>query len=181
MKTFDEVMQLTHTISSATALEHDEARALYECLCEVPERHLVVEIGCQLGRSSSVIAQVAADRNLRTVYIDPYIENPEYLSQWVAMMEKAASEFAFLRMKSADAAKHVSTVDLLFVDGDHSYDAVLADLTAYCPKIRYDGFLVCHDYNRASLPDVKRAVDEYIGRDWSRITVSETLGVWRKK
>ena len=49
---------------------------------------------------------------------------------------------------SADASQLFSdqSVDFVFIDARHSYDAVLEDLKAWWPKIRPGGILAGHDY-----------------------------------
>ena len=53
-----------------------------------------------------------------------------------------------LRNFSADAARRFSaaSVDFVFIDARHSYDAVLEDLHAWWPKLRPGGILAGHDY-----------------------------------
>lgn len=43
--------------------------------------------------------------------------------------------------------RHLGTekLDLLFIDGDHSYEGVTADFRAYTPLVREGGIVVCHD------------------------------------
>ena len=183
MKTFEEVMELTRTVSSNTALEDPEAKALYECCMGVLCGGLVVEIGCQLGRSSSLIAQVAKEECFHHSHIDPYIENPEYLGPWIAMMHKIGHPFTLHCMKS-DRAVHLiqRQIDLLFVDGDHEYKAVMEDLSRYGYKIAKGGILAMHDYGRDSLPGVYRAATEFLNDDeWDQVQVAGTLGVWRRR
>lgn len=38
--------------------------------------------------------------------------------------------------------------DFVFIDADHSYTAVLADIQAWLPKVRRGGYLTGHDVNR---------------------------------
>jgi hypothetical protein len=46
----------------------------------------------------------------------------------------------------------------MFLDGDHEYEAVVADIKAWLPKARR---LLCgHDYGHPDYPGVARAVDE---------------------
>lgn len=54
-------------------------------------------------------------------------------------------------------------LDLCFVDADHTYDAVKADLAAWLPKVKKGGWISGHDYNHPEFPEwgVKRAVDEF--------------------
>lgn len=51
-------------------------------------------------------------------------------------------------------------LDLIHIDGDHSYEGVKADLNAFYPKISYGGIVSGHDY-KAKQYGVKRAVDEF--------------------
>lgn len=45
-------------------------------------------------------------------------------------------------------------VDFLFIDGDHSYEGVMADFEHYAPLVRSGGLVVLHDI--AGLPEVKQ-------------------------
>lgn len=65
-----------------------------------------------------------------------------------------------LRMTSVEAAKHFKDgeVSFCFIDGDHSYDGVMADLRAWYPKVHYNSCMAGHDLGR---PDVRRAVTEF--------------------
>lgn len=48
-------------------------------------------------------------------------------------------------------------LDMVYVDGDHSYDAVKADVIATLPYLHDYGYMAGHDYY---LPDVTRALRE---------------------
>jgi predicted O-methyltransferase YrrM len=51
--------------------------------------------------------------------------------------------------------------DFVYIDGDHSEAAVIADLMAWGPKVRKGGVLSGHDWN---LPEVRSAVmGAYVG------------------
>src|SRR5438876_9812604 len=97
---FEDVMQLTRTVSGEPACTDFDARALYDCLIQVPAGGLVVETGCQIGRSSSLIAQMARGIGFHSVHIDPYCTEPpgvaspsvEYMCSWVTMMRNIGGE-----------------------------------------------------------------------------------------
>lgn len=189
VKTFEEVMQLTRTVSSDTALSDEEAKGLYDACLMVPLGGMVVEVGCQLGRSSSLIAQLAHDKPFRSVHIDPYTDQPEYLRQWHEMMwEIGGRDHAYLHlcMRTQQASRYIhdlcrSGIDLAYIDGDHEYPGVLADLETLCPGILPRGHLAMHDYGHDSLPGVYKAAREYLKDDeWDQVGVYGTLGVWRK-
>jgi precorrin-6B methylase 2 len=50
------------------------------------------------------------------------------------------------------------SLDLIFIDGNHQYDAVLQDLHAWYPKLRSGGLLAGDDY---AWPDVQEAVSAF--------------------
>jgi len=72
-------------------------------------------------------------------------------------------------------------IGLLFLDAGHGYDDVLADLTAWVPKLMHGGVLMVHDYllpkdhPEDGFPGVAKAVDEVCG-GWERIMVDVPAG-----
>lgn len=67
-----------------------------------------------------------------------------------------------IRDRTVEAAKAVpdGSLDFVFIDADHSYDAVLADYAAWAPKVRKDGLISGHDTH---WPTVARALDKIGG------------------
>jgi predicted O-methyltransferase YrrM len=63
-------------------------------------------------------------------------------------------------MDSVAAANHIpdESLDFVFIDGDHSYNAVIRDVGIYWNKVKPGGIFAGHDWQ---LPDVNRAVIEY--------------------
>lgn len=66
------------------------------------------------------------------------------------------------RMSTQAAAQRVEddSLDFVFIDADHTYEGVSADIAAWRPKIRRNGMLMGHDYNEKMFPGVVQAVDE---------------------
>lgn len=71
-------------------------------------------------------------------------------------------------------------VHLLFIDGDHRYKTVRADIANWSPRVAPGGVMLFHDYaptaknlkRRPHLAGVKRAADEwFIGNGWRRFRV----------
>jgi Methyltransferase domain len=193
---FEEVMFLTRKVSGACALQDPEAQALYDCCIQVPEGGIVVETGCQIGRSSSLIAQVGRAIGYHSIHIDPYHTVPpgvaspsvEYMQSWVAMMRNIGGEhdheFTFLCMRTEQAKwllSKVGAIDMAFIDGDHERPGVDIDLKLVAEWIKRGGFLTAHDYGRDSLPTVKAAIDGWMDHRWEQLAGAETLGVWRRK
>ena len=70
-----------------------------------------------------------------------------------------------IRVNSLRAAKErpPSKADFIFIDADHSYEAVKADILAWRKHLAPNGILAGHDYGFPDYPGVKQAVDELVG------------------
>lgn len=55
------------------------------------------------------------------------------------------------------------SLDFVFIDADHSYEGVKADIEAWYPKVKTGGYLCGHDYNNPDFPSwgVEKAVSEF--------------------
>lgn len=52
-------------------------------------------------------------------------------------------------------------LDLLFIDGDHTFDGVWKDLNIWGPKVKKGGLVLLHDADTPSFPGVRNAIDIY--------------------
>jgi hypothetical protein len=77
--------------------------------------------------------------------------------------EIQAGSVRVLRMTSAEALQFAEEYDLVFIDGDHTYHVVLADLRGWWPRVRPGGTLCGDDYLHGSWfgDDVIRAVNAF--------------------
>jgi methyltransferase family protein len=92
-------------------------------------------------------------------------------------------EVVVKRMRSVDAAASFPdhSFDWVYIDGDHTYEAVRSDLEAYYRTVKPGGFLAGDDYGTAGWWDdgVTRAVDEFAARGTS-LTVIGSQFLLRK-
>lgn len=150
----------------------------------------VAEIGVWRGRTSKEILEQCHDILSQYWAIDPwvqYLQSPkrwasnEQWDEWYQNVCKLMCWFPKLhvvRMTSLNAAKLFPEeyFDLVFIDGDHFYEAVLNDIEAWLPLVRKGGLLTGHDYGKKS--GVKKAVDERFGEE---IEIMAPEGIWIKK
>jgi predicted O-methyltransferase YrrM len=59
------------------------------------------------------------------------------------------------------AARWTQPIDSLYIDADHTYDGVRADLEAWAPFVVRGGLLLGDDYGHHLFPGVKQAWDEF--------------------
>lgn len=124
---------------------------------------LVAEIGVAQGATCSYLLSLCPQLE-RYVAVDIYVGHLRALD---AKWEK----LVLIEMDSLVAAKQIEdrSLDLIFIDAEHGYEMVTADILAWLPKVRPDGILCGHDYWQGHvhpLPHVdgvRQAVDERFG------------------
>ncbi|HVS14840.1 MAG TPA: class I SAM-dependent methyltransferase [Thermoanaerobaculia bacterium] len=166
-------------------------------------RPRIVEIGAWKGRSTRVLARhtpgvVYVVDHWRGSRSDATEIQEEVASKGADGLfaefqgnlapEIAAGRVIPIRAESGDAVHSLrgllegGAVDMVFIDGDHSYESVSRDIRAYRPLLRRGGLLAGHDCSLA-WPGVIRAVEELVpgsatmdgGSIWySRIPVAES-------
>ena len=72
-------------------------------------------------------------------------------------------------------------IDLVHIDGDHSYEGCKADINRWTPWVRKGGIVAFHDYNSGD--GVKDAVDDMFTIDWQMLTLQSRDGftLWVRK
>ena len=139
----------------------------------------VVEVGVWRGDMSAALLRGNIELQLLMVdpWEDPLTQPPirkigrqptqdELYRRAVNVTAWAAERREVLQMRSVDAAALMAVqsrrFDLVFIDGDHSYEAVRADIAAWAPLLEPGGWLGGHDYYDAGTPGVRMAVDEAV-------------------
>lgn len=180
--TFEEVMELTRTVSSNTAFEDEECLAYFDVLMGLPENALIVEVGLEYGRSSSIALQVGKERSLHYHGIDPF-DDREMFQEWARMATTSGHHSWFVSHAKSSDVRFTYAIDAILIDGDHSYEGVKADCEHFLPHVVSGGYAMFHDYARESLPGVFLAVNEYMlahDQEWNHEQHVGTLGIWRR-
>jgi predicted O-methyltransferase YrrM len=152
-----------HALELATRIEGfttpAELSALYHLALAAPAPGRVVEIGSYLGRSTVVLARAAADRRApEVVAVDPHTAALGYEGETPRdtrpmfeenMRSAAVSDVVrLLHATSVDAARGWSgdAVQMLFVDGWHTREAVLEDVRSWAPFMGEQRVVAFDDY-----------------------------------
>ncbi len=127
----------------------------------IPQNGRMAEIGVWKGLSLCSAAELIKNRNIQVESIDTFEGSPweGETGAWVGDA-KLQKEFEdnILRfglnnnvkthaMPSLDAAKQFPDgyFDYIFIDGDHRYESVQADIRAWLPKLKSTGIISGHD------------------------------------
>lgn len=146
--------------------------------------HVFAEIGVwkfKLGKK--ILINPSVNRTLKEYWaIDPYQEMPQYKdrtpdqvmskmgqikqTQWNTTYQIACKyllwfhQVKLLRLTSKQAAKLFKPAyfDMVFIDADHTEEAVTEDFNLWKPRVRPGGILCGHDYH--SYIEVQQAIDK---------------------
>jgi predicted O-methyltransferase YrrM len=145
------------------------------------DNELFIEVGSFKGRSSAYLAVEIANsgKKIRLDCVDTWQGSSEHQAgaecEVIEVVEGTLYE-TFLkniepvkhiinpvRMTSLEAAKlyEDDSVDFIMIDGEHTYEAVKADIQAWLPKMKNGGVMTGDD---AFSPLVVRAATEELGK-----------------
>lgn len=162
-----------------------------QAVAEAKPGDTLVEVGVAYGKSLAYLARqaITSRKRIRILGVDLWSADeyqfggPEmapriakagsfYEACVLELMEHAPEEYAnvtLLRMGSEQAAEKLAGMkpSFVFIDADHSYSSVLADLCAWGPIVKPGGLFGGHDCT-GSFPGVEQAVTEYFKGDFER-------------
>jgi predicted O-methyltransferase YrrM len=158
----------------------DEMTYLAQVASEVPAGGVILEIGGEFGGSASVFSKFAPECRIYSIDIRFDTEIGEIHKANLAeagvgsnVTRITANSQIRTTLVQFKKANNVKAVDLLFIDGDHSYEGALNDLNVWSPLVKVGGLIVLHDTASATnkLPhplhfEVSRALEDwYRGND----------------
>lgn len=150
-------------------LDHAEGEFLYELARTYCKKSFAVEIGSYCGKSACYIAAGCKQNNRVLIsidhhkgseeqqfgqeYFDPKLYDEESKSiNTFPHFQATVKKFRFtetiipLVMTSQSASKILSNnIDLIFIDGSHTFESAQSDYYHWKPKLRPGGILAIHD------------------------------------
>lgn len=144
-----------------------EERCLQWAAARVPAGGTIVEIGSYLGKSAVNLAHGVKKKGKgATVYcVDTWrnetIEHAlhvDVFDRFMANVLPHADVIVPVRGRSEQMGREWKSgpIDVLFIDGDHSYEGVMHDIESWIPHLRRGGLALFHD---TGLEDVDRAIE----------------------
>lgn len=114
-----------------------------------------VEVGGYRGESATIALGFS-----NIVHLD-IVEANEHLAAQLRKRFVKIEHVRIVEALSVDAAALYMdlSVDVVYIDADHKYESVKADITNWLPKIRKGGLICGHDYH-SGFAGVVKAVDE---------------------
>lgn len=158
---------------------------------------ICVEIGSARGKSACHIGMALKENGHGRLYaIDPHeptdwndtnsVDTFEICLRNISTLE-LSEQVIVIRSHSEDAARDWDRpIDLIFIDGDHSYEGVKRDWELFVPHVKPFGIVVFHDtmwdlppYQMRARADmgVPRFVDELRRRGYQVLTIDRDYGV----
>jgi predicted O-methyltransferase YrrM len=148
---------------------------IYKRIVEsVPEGGHIVEVGAWKGASTSYLAVEAQHKKLRIDVVDTWSGSQEHkdisdikenslFGTFIDNLRPVINLINPIRTDSVSASKMYAdeSLDAVFIDADHRYESVKADILAWMPKVKKGGILAGHDYILAH-SGVILAVDELV-------------------
>ena len=125
------------------------------------KRQVFLEIGSYDGVPLSILAEKNPLKKFYAIdafisawgtdegHLDYFLVNTKYLENVYLLRGKTRDILPILKER---------IFDIIFVDGDHSYEGVLFDLESSYQLLKEDGYLCMHDYN---LEPTKKAIDKF--------------------
>jgi predicted O-methyltransferase YrrM len=193
-------------------LGDDEAKTLHDLAQSLPNRHVnVVEIGSWVGKSAIIISTALRSKEATQFFcVDPFDASSDERAQ--PRLEMRASGFSQPLWETFNAnirrfgnAKIIipkrglsqeivndwhDEVDMLFIDGNHEFEAVKRDFSDWSPFIKEGGIILFHDtYFESPNPNIDfyykgpgQTVKMFLKNspDWEEICFVQSLYCARK-
>lgn len=129
-----------------------------------------VELGTWLGASAIPVALAIRRWGGVLTCVDTWADDIYHAaptSPWLLvtcarnLVAAGVSNVRLMPTTTREAARTwTEPIDYLYIDADHSYEAVREDLAAWVPHVRAGGLIAGDDYGNAAFPGVRQAWDE---------------------
>lgn len=150
----------------------EDIMGLWSYCKRIPKKGTYLEVGSFVGGSLMLAHEATKDLEVDLVCIDPHIHNDiNHIQLGITSAQVFEENTLHIpkdwRRERSDVAVTKfadNSIDLLFIDGSHTYEECKSDLELYWPKVKRNGHMIVHDFCD-NFPGVARAVEEFIKRN----------------
>lgn len=131
---------------------------------DLPDNSTIVEVGSFYGGSVVALAAATLDKNLRITSVESFTGNLNNTVDGLPLpsveeyVKNVKTKWPYLNVNTVAlpgqiAAKNYAdeSLDMVFIDGDHSTEAVKRDIALWWPKVKKCGILAGDDYTWGSV------------------------------
>jgi predicted O-methyltransferase YrrM len=144
-------------------------------------KHGILEIGRFNGGSTFLLTCANASVPIWSIDIDP--QNDALFKELSRSHGVGQNVHLIIGDSQRTQYPEIGRYDLLFIDGDHSYDGCSADIRSWFGALHPGGYIVFHDsYTARGNDGVQDAILDFIeARDDVEVVISPLIGVsyWR--
>ena len=154
----------------------EDAKAFEYIVERMPPEFLYLEIGAYKGRSTACMNEIArnADKHPQIYIVDTFagdihIGKADTMDVFFDNIKNMSIHIVYCSyLESSIAANDFTNgvFDVVFIDATHTYEAVMADIANYMPKLQPGGIMAGHDIQAT---EVARAVRESFGDNYTTI------------
>jgi predicted O-methyltransferase YrrM len=173
----DDGMAYTYVNGVKGTLNEADTNVLLNHYIQLPMNSNYVETGSYLG-CSGVLAGLSSKHGSTVYCHDIWFENIEDITATGTRPPDGVDDYFYTFYENVlnnnlqniiipirgDSAYTLNihrdeSIDLAFIDGDHTYEGALKDLDTVLPKMKKGGVILCHDCRPGS--DVSKALREF--------------------
>lgn len=183
---------LGEIVSNGVQTFHHHYHILYDIADSINKKEInYVEIGCYAGGSACLMLQ-RKETNVISIDLGEPISEEVVLNN-VKNHNIHKNKFSYIKgnsqvfetkekLKSIMNEYKSQEIDILFIDGDHSFNSIHNDFNLYEDLVSIDGYIIFDDYNDSQYsPDVNGAVNNIVSnlKNYEVIgTIENSLGAY---
>ena len=157
-----------------------QERWLYEVARSLSEGAVIVEIGSYKGRSTACLAYGCRRSRKRVYSIDTFNGNEtdfkgpgrgNFFDDWqrnISVNDLGKYVTPVIGDSRIIGKEWALGIDMLFIDGSHFYEDVIADFDNFSPHVVKGGIIAMHDVGSHSGPTRVWEERRYLLQDWAK-------------
>lgn len=140
----------------------EEVVFLADCASKI-QNGVIVEIGRRKGGSLLILCSYSPTSKVYS--IDSKVTYDDSIAKLFKEWEITEDRYELIVGHSQNIDKWDKPIDMLFIDGNHLYNAVYRDLEIWVPRVKIGGFIIMHDIcnsARTKMPGPTKALMKHL-------------------